>query len=265
MITENLTPKQIKRAKELASGPLGQQLAKYPLRFAAAVLISERPNIEHCTPKVNNGTVTLINFGNGPIAITCSHVIDGYRKRQQYNKNTTFQIGCLEIDPLRNLIDENAELDLATIDLKNHDLSKIHSGGEIGSCFLRPVAWPPNDIAEGDYVTFGGFPGTWSKQSLEFEFVFPSFSSLCPVASVNEDYFVIQFERGYWVETSDYTATENWKDLHELGGLSGGPVFIHRSLHFELVGIIQEFSKSFDLTRVRKSKFIGEDGCIKVE
>lgn len=262
MITENLTPEQIKRAKKLASDPLGQQLAKFPLRFASSVLIGQKNRRRIYTPEVNNGTVTLIDFGNGPIAITCSHVIDEYRKRQQSNENTSFQIGCLELDPLRSLIDQNAELDLATIDLNNLDLSKIHNGGEFGSCLFAPSAWPPDDVAEGDFVAFGGFPGALRKRSSDLEFIFPSHSSVCPVASVNDDHFVIQFRSGYWVGLSGYAVTEDLEVLHELGGLSGGPVFIHRGLYFELVGIIQEFSQALDLTYARKASLIGMDGRI---
>src|SRR5262249_21120154 len=126
MIPENLTPEEIKKAKKLTSNQLGQQLAMFPLRFAASVLIGEKDGRRIYTSRVNNGTVTLIDFGNGPIAVTCFHVIDEYRKRQLGNKNTSFQIGSLKLDPLRSLIDENAELDLATIDLGNHEISKIH-------------------------------------------------------------------------------------------------------------------------------------------
>ena len=70
------------------------------------------------------------------------------------------------------------------------------------------------------------------------------------MASVKEDHSVCQFEREYWVETMN-RHNHNGMDLHDLGGLSGGPVFIHRELFWELVGIIYEFSPEFDLMYVR--------------
>jgi hypothetical protein len=259
MDQEELNSEQIKKAKELATGPLGQQLSKYPLRFAAAVLIGEK-NKGIYEPTVNNGTVSLVDFGNGPIAITCSHVLDEYRKRLQGNESTFFHIGSLELDPLSSLIDESEDLDLATIDLSNENLNEIHEGGEIGSCMVQPPIWPPGNITEGDYVAFGGFPGLWKERPLDTELVFPSFSSgACRVAAVGSNYFVVQFEREYWVQSFAYDQRE---DLYDLGGLSGGPVFINRDLYFDFIGIIYQFSPAFDLMRIRPSRLIRKDGCI---
>lgn len=257
-----LTAEQIKKAKELAAGPLGQELAKFPLRFAAAVLIGEKTEEGVYEPHVKNGTASLIEFGGEPIAITCSHVLEEYRKRLQINENTYLQIGGLEIDPLQNLVDESdeEELDLATISLSNKNLAEIHDGSEIGSCIIRPTVWPPADVAEGDYVAFGGFPGLWRDRPTPTDFVFSSFSNgACRVAAVGGDYFVVQFERENWIQSFAYDKRE---DLYALGGLSGGPVFINRHLHLEFVGIIYQYSRSYDLMRVRAAKLIRTDGSI---
>ena len=169
MIEENLTAEEIKSAKKLATHPLGQQIATFALRFTAAALIGELDARGIFTPEVNNGSVTLVDFDNGPIGITCFHVVEEYRRRRQSNSRTSFQIGSLRLDPLRSLIDENAELDLVTIGLGNHDLSRISCGSEFGARFFRPPLWPPKDIAEGDYVVFGGYPGALRKARVGVE------------------------------------------------------------------------------------------------
>ena len=79
---------------------------------------------------------------------------------------------------------------------------------------------------------------------------------------MSEHFFTIQFEKGYWLNPSDETATEDLEVLRRLGGLSGGPVFSLGKLHFELVGIVQESLDTYDLTRVCRSSLIGTDGCI---
>ena len=53
--------------------------------------------------------------------------------------------------------------------------------------------------------------------------------------------------------------------LHKLGGLSGGPVFIHRNIYWEFIEMIYEFSENFDLMYVRPASLVLEDGTIRKE
>ena len=68
-----------------AAGPLGQELAKFPLLFSAAVVFGNSPARDRPT-NINTATATLVNFGNGPICITCYHVIEEYRKKVADNR-----------------------------------------------------------------------------------------------------------------------------------------------------------------------------------
>jgi hypothetical protein len=254
----NFDPMLAEKAKKLASGPLGKEMAKFPLRFAVSVFFGQKPNTSF-VPKISNGTATLVDFGHGPIAITCHHVLDAYRKKLSENNQIIFQIGNLKINPLNKIIDEHKELDLATINLNGENIRGIGDGSDIASHFYHPVSWPPQSIKQGDFVAFGGFPGRWRVQPSTSEIIFDSFSSgACPVASVREDVITCQFEREYWVYSFNLRPDE---DLRELGGLSGAPVFILKKIHYELIGIVYEFS-SFDLMFIRPAKYIREDGII---
>jgi len=266
MSDDSLDPERVRRAKELAAGPQGEAMAKLPLRYAAAAFIVQ-PGVDSSEPIVRNGTVSLVDFGSGPIGVTCSHVLDEYRQRLDENEQTVFLIGNLQLDPLEALIYESKELDLVTIDLRRKKTDQITNGGEIGSNFYRPQYWPQRNIAEGDFVALGGFPGKWRIQASPRELDSGTFSVYTPVTSVRHDYFVCQFERGDWVESlrSHYLRpfdTEGGTDLHDLGGLSGGPVFIFRDVYWEFVGIIYQFSPQFDLLYARPTRFISESGSI---
>lgn len=79
---------------------------------------------------------------------------------------------------------------------------------------------------------------------------------------MRERHFICQFEREFWVESFNLGGRDGL-DLRNLGGLSGSPVFVHRSVFWELVGIVYEFSESFDLMYARPVRFIREDGTIE--
>lgn len=253
-------PEQVRRATETAAGPLGQEMGRFPLRFAKVVFFGTRPE-RNGSVRVNNGTATLLHLGGRPIAITCSHVIESYRECRSLT-NCVFQIGNLGIDPLERIIDESSEFDLVTIDLSGLPVEDGEQGGGIGSCIFTPSDWPPNPIAADDSVAFGGFPGEWREFISWDQIVFDSFSSgACRITAIHDTYFVCQFERQFWVQSFNLHGRSGM-DLSDLGGLSGGPVFIHRELHWELVGIIYEFSSEFDLMRIRPARLIGDDGTI---
>jgi hypothetical protein len=252
-------PKKIEEAKRLAAGPLGEKLSKFPMLFAKAALIGERPKKNSFT-KINNATVTLVNLGSGPIMITCYHVLEGYRELINGCESAWFQVGDVDLNPLEQLIAESKRLDLATIKLTDSQANDIVRGGEIGSCFFKPSIWPSPSLNEGDFVAFGGFPGQWRERWAFDEIVFPSFSSgACRVAQVSDDRFACQFEREYWITVFNI---DNREHLHDLGGMSGGPAFIHRGIHWDFIGIIYEFSSSFDIMYLRPAHLIYRDGSI---
>ncbi len=259
----NLDPKLVEKAKQEAAGPLGREMTKFSLCFAKAIFFENLPDVKFGNT-INNGTVTLVDLGSGQMAITCSHVLDGYRELLKENNKVVCKIGNVILNPLEYLIDESPKLDLATLNLKKINIKEISLGKEIGTSFFAPTTWPPSDVKKGDFITFGGFPGELRVQTSSDDLIFGSFSSgATEISSINDEYFICQFEREYWVET---LGIKNEKDLRMLGGLSGGPVFLIREnngiMYYEFVGIIYQFSIDFDLLYIRKAKFINKDGSI---
>jgi hypothetical protein len=153
-----LDPAEVAKAKALAAGPLGEKMGKFPLLFAKAAFYGQRPS-RKAPMKVNNGTVTLVDVGSGPVAVTCWHVIDDFRTKKKTD-DIIFQLGFVDLDPQEQLIDESERLDLATIRLTEQQAKAITSEGEIGSCVFKPKSWPPPMPQTGEFVAFGGFPGS---------------------------------------------------------------------------------------------------------
>lgn len=248
------------QAKKLAAGPLGEQLGKFPLLFAKSVLFGERPSPGRLAD-ISTGSVSLVDLGGGPIAITCEHVISGYRAMLAAHDNMLFQIGEVEIDPIKQLIDLDARLDLATIHLTDAQAQAITSSGPIGSCIFEPKAWPPEPVKTGQFVAFGGFPGSLRTIESFDEIVFASWSSgASEVSSVSDGQFVSKFDREAWVRTfgADHHLT-----LTDLGGLSGCPTFINRGLYWDFVGVVNAYNQNYDALFFSAASRLRSDGTIE--
>jgi hypothetical protein len=264
MSYENLDPKKIEAAKRLARGPLGEEMARFPLRFAAVLFFANRPK-RGVALYARNGTLSLLELDHRHIGITCFHVLEKYRKKREQVPMLDIFLGLLELDPLSRIIDQDSSLDLVTLDLSGVDLKQVSDHPPIGSTFFCPADWPCSEVKEGDFVAFGGFPGLL-RVPLNFRDIeFRSFShGACRVVSVHEDHLVCQFEREDWLcpdNLGSHNALPEVGQL-DLGGLSGGPVFILRQLHWEFVGIIYEYSTEYELLRIRPSNLISSDGRI---
>lgn len=159
---DKLNPELVKKAKERAAGPEGEQMAKFPLRFASFVCYGRVPK-KDSKPCIKNGTASIIDFGNGPIIVTAQHVIQCYRDWLKKEKDLIFQIGGLKIDPLARIISESPKYDLVTIKIKEEERKKIAPTGEIGKDVFYAAQWPPNLPTDKDWVVFGGFPGKWRQ------------------------------------------------------------------------------------------------------
>lgn len=259
-----LDPKKVEEAKKIAAGPLGNEIAKFPLRFAAPVSYGKIP-IKNPKSDARNGTAAIVNFGKGPVVISAQHVIQTYKDWLNTDKRLIFQIGNLKIDPIPRIIYESKEYDLVVIKIEEEERKEIPSmegyeaDKEIGREIYTMPSWPPSMPTNQDWVTFGGFPGKWKQNPSGVEFIFDTFSiGPSPVTSVSEDYFICQLEREYCVKSID---RHHHNDLHDLGGLSGSPVFLIKNLHsgitsFLFVGIAYQFSSEFDLMYVRSVKYI---------
>lgn len=251
---------EVAKAKALAAGPLGEKMGKFPLLFAKAAFFGQRPSREKRV-EINNGTVTLADLGSGPIAITCQHVIAGFRKKREEAERVIFQLGFVDFDPVEQLIDENERLDLATIWLTEKQAKAVTSEGEIGSCIFKPKSWPPPLPDKGEFIAFGGFPGTL-RSILSFdELEFGSWSSgASEISSVSDFQFASVFNRENWIQSF---GTKHHMDLIALGGMSGGPVFIKRKVYWDLVGIVSQYHENYDTVFFGSLRSLRQDGTIE--
>lgn len=239
---------------------LQEQLAKYPMLFCKAVLIGQRPSREQA-PRVSTGTATFLELPSGPTIVTCCHVVDEALAALDRDATTLVQVGDAVIDLRGQLIDKNADLDIATLRPTRAQLDVILRGDEIGTQMVRPSDWPPAPPEAGQFVAFGGYPaplradvafdelefGTWSVGAME-------------LSSASDRQFVCAFDRERW---SQSYGNDKHLQLRIFGGMSGGPVFIERGLRHDLVGIIKEYSSDYDAIFFASLRWLEANGQIR--
>ena len=89
-------------ARALMAGPLGEQLMKFPLRWCKPTFFGIQPAPGEWV-EVQNGTASLIVRGEDHFAITCRHVLEGFRGVRAGSDRVFFQIGNCPVDPLAQL------------------------------------------------------------------------------------------------------------------------------------------------------------------
>jgi hypothetical protein len=250
-MTENTTP-----VPAWVAGGLGQALGDIPLGHSQPALVAD---LSPGGPHLFNGTATLVELGSKKLAITCHHVLQKYVELRNAGRLALFQIGKAVLDPVSQLIASDSKTDLAIIGLSAEQIITLEKGSE--ARFLVPPRWPPNPVKEGDFVSLGGYPGSFRKVISWDTLDFTSYSvGATPVSTVSETSIGCRFERDRWVWTDKRPGLV---DPKELGGLSGAPAFVLREIHWELAGIIFEFSEDFDIMFLRPASVIGLDGSIR--
>jgi hypothetical protein len=208
----------------------------------------------------HTATATLVDLGQGPLAITCAHVISDFIDRWNAGR-ALIRVGSVRVSPSQ-LAGLDLDVDLATIRLSDEQAADLVSEGGLAAQFYQPSRWPPEPAIEGESVAVGGFPAQWRQKRAETrEIIMPYYGiGATAVTSSSDRIFGCRFEREHWIWTS---RDNQLPDLTFLGGLSGGPVFAERHLHRALTGIITDFRAESEIMLMTHVHWIQEDGNIR--
>lgn len=140
--------------------PFQDVVAKYAMGFAQPVFFGDSP-AQAYSAQLFNGTASLLRLGERYLAVTCAHVLEGFRSERARSAATIFQIGRQSLDPEPFLASESSALDLAVLDVS----PLVRDGGDLEPAnFSVALQWPPGDLVETDILAFAGFPGVWRDQ-----------------------------------------------------------------------------------------------------
>jgi hypothetical protein len=201
---------------------------------------------------LHNGTIVFVNTGARTFGITADHVVEQFFEDLRSKQLVQCQMGGITVDLENRIIDRDAALDLATI-----DVSDVIIGG---SCAYSHAAirWPPEQLRENEVILLGGFPGKLREvQGSTISSPFESFIGRVSNASSQNATLALNFDSLIWSQNLAAKINE------DIGGLSGGPVFrlVSESLErIELVGVIYQYLSSAELVLARHLSFVSADG-----
>jgi hypothetical protein len=204
---------------------------------------------------LHNGTVTVVDPGTGPLAITAEHVYRAYLKDKEEFPEVECQFGNVTLEPENYLVEANPGLDIATFNLPGVLLAAT------GVTTHTIPLWPPEPMTQGEIAILGGYPGKRRNERpgfLDSDFV--TFISRVSQASDSHMAFQLNLAESHW------PAGENIGTSPDLGGMSGGPVFRLREgpiERLEFVGVVYQAHTEFEIVRARQATHIEKNGKLR--
>lgn len=187
--------------------------------------------------------------------VTNFHVYEEWEKLNKESK-TYFLIGSISIPVESLIIDKNKSLDLISI-LVPDQLMEIISTISYKK-FHSPHNWPFETEKE-TIVIASGYPGKMREDYIGFTDLYHG-SIAEKITDLTESKYIVPFNRNQWEQALGIKDPNNLKNL---GGYSGGPVFLFDKGTVNLVGIIfEDGGNFFDGIRIIRSSLINTDGTI---
>ena len=226
-------------------------------RLCTAPIFWYDPQAPQGSRIINNGTMFFLRLPKALIGITAEHVYQSYIDAVNKNATIRCRLHSLEFDFCSRLLDRSKELDLATFNIIEEDLSKLNQVAH-----TPPQDWPPSPIQKGKGVIFVGYPRIYREEK-DMRVFWTTYSAETVAQVVATNRIVVQFEREYQVSRRDKEAAPPnvW-----LGGLSGCPLFgLWESpiVYLQIAGVGLEFNETLEIARFAPINYIQIDGRIK--
>jgi hypothetical protein len=236
------------KQREIREG--GQAIVRFAYDHVFPISVASPPSANR-PEEFHSGSGFFVRIGGRAYLATADHVLDHYLVRRNVPGGIVMQAAEFRLWPEERPTWRDRASDIAFVEITEAEARKV------GRLIVDPpMGWPPRQPVVGSYVMYSGFPAYVRERSDAVTTHFNALSSLMRVATVGEGYFVCQFERDEWVNFSQVPVPEPGTSL---GGMSGGPVFANGRLAFPLVGLISEFSASYELLYVKSFESVPQE------
>ena len=202
---------------------------------------------------MKGATSCLLQLPTGVYLGTASHNLAGYEKRLREGETVNWQVGkLLPFDPLPRIAWRDERKDIVLLRLHEDELRTI---GPVK--IWKPTQWPPAVPQVGQIVILAGYPGALREVDSSGRIGSGPFSALFRVTTAGEDYCTCQIDHKDLVSFNGSPPPPPGTDM---GGISGGPVFLLGSVP-QLIGVITDlgYMQFADLELLRIATFESVD------
>ena len=222
-----------------------RQLNVHSQRHTLAIIIGPPP--DENTP-INTASGCILQLSGRPYLLTAEHVLKVFEERKATNTSVRWQICSPEgsehyvvFEPLSRVSARTSSHDCVAIELTDAETETLRT-----PVCTATNGWPPPVPQPGDLISLAGYPRLYRRQSgavVEFGALTATFE----VTAGGEYHCVAQWDRNHIVNTTESAIPEYGSDL---GGMSGGPVFLVRQLSYPICGLITDFHSTWELLRI---------------
>jgi hypothetical protein len=250
---------RVQAAKQLAGGPLGLEIAKTALGYAAPLFWCLKHSVSGLDDEISNGTTFFLDCGRGAFGVTAGHVYDGFAKAA--GSGIRCQLGRSHqlFDLRERLISRGIDVDIATYHITVEEI------GLTGATVMTgcQAQWPPSPPAVDQWVVYAGYPGVNRKLVRPRHIEFGTCCATGAASSVSDRDISCVLEREYIVPTLGMSLPPLGYDL---AGMSGGPMIAILQMgvvSWHLAGVVYECGRELlEVVKAARVDFIDADGLV---
>jgi len=202
--------------------------------YAYAAILAPRPSLGG---EFHGASGVFVELRGRYFFVTANHVVshdfDAIRLREP---NLVMHLGDAQFVPASRVIYADPDADVAFLEVTQAEAEAV------GRWIYRPLLWPPEPPRVGDLMGIAGYPACIRMREGTRRVEFRGFATQTPLTSINDRQMLCAFNRAEWVELG----VPGGLDEHDLGGISGGPVFVLGGIQPRLVGIVAEHGPDLD-------------------
>ena len=220
----------------------GDQMVRLAQQHAGGLIIGPPPG--RGGGEINTASYCVLEKDGTPYLVTAEHVLAKSEMRMAENPAVVWQAGELIFDPRGRIAARDATKDVVLI-----KLGKVEAAMTSVSACSALAGWPPPPPKRGDYVLVSGYPAIIIQHHPPRTVEFRAISAMFEVTASGDFHSVCQWDRENMVR---FGGPGPGVPAHgiDLGGMSGGPVFLVRQLTYPLVGIVPDFHSDWELMRL---------------
>jgi hypothetical protein len=203
-----------------------------------------------------NGSFGLVNTGKKKLLVTCYHVLEEFRELTSEKPDLMLCVALTnvpEVLNLKNLIDENKQLDLASFDME--PMLSACEGRE----FFQVNCEHIHRVRKGDKLAFVGYPG---RNRIETERAI--FWGTTPHLLIAEDVsnYSMVAKTSRVMNLDRELLSERYENPY--GGISGSPCFlVQKYSSVELVAFVTEHLNDLQIMKFTSLNCLKSDGTFR--